>query len=136
MRTLCNGAFFAFVLCGAGMVCAGDKQAGAKELNDAYAEYQKLAAEQKWQESLPHAKRAYELGVELLGDKEETVVLAFDYGANLKNVRDYQGAVAIFESTLAMGEKVYGKDSIELTPILTNLGLIVYHTPKKDNYKS
>lgn len=111
------------------------KKASAAELNKAYAEYQKLAAEEKWADSLPHIKRAYELGVELLGEKRETVVLAFDYGTNLKKLRDYRGAVAILESALALGEKVYGKDSVELIPILTDLGLIVYNTPKMDDYK-
>lgn len=111
------------------------KKATAAELNKAYAEYQKLAAEEKWQESLPYMKRAYELGLELLGQKRETVVLAFDYGTNLKKVRDYREAVTVLESALILGEAVYGKDSVELIPILTSLGLIMYYTPRMNDYK-
>lgn len=128
-----------------GLLCGSTAFADAKEssrkelgaeLNKAYAEYQRLAAEQKWRESLPNAKRAYELGMKLLGRKRETVVIAFDYGRNLKQVRNYGEAAQVFEAALSIGEEVYGKNSGELIPILTNLGFVVIFTEKDDDYKT
>lgn len=140
MKTLSSGILIACALLWSVAFADANKEPAKKvsaaELNKAYAEYQKLAAEEKWVDSLPHIKRAYELGVELLGEKRETVVLAFDYGTNLKNVKDYQEAVVVLESALVMGEKVYGKDAADLIPILTNLGIAAIYTNKRESYKS
>jgi TonB family protein len=138
MRTFLSVLLFTLVLLCGGALADGKKDSKkeqAVELNESYAEFQKLAEAQKWQESLPYIQRSYELGVELLGQKKEMVVIAFDYGMNLKAVRNYSVAAQILKSALTAGEAVYGKDSTELIPILTNLGSVMLDTGQNKDYK-
>jgi TonB family protein len=88
-----------------------------------YQHYQVLAEEKKWTEALPHAKNAYELGLAMFGpESKNTAALSYNYGLNLVELSEREQASEVFQTTLSHYEKVYGKKSIELVPVLVDLG--------------
>ena len=105
-----------------------------------YQTYQKLSGEEKWKESLPYAKEAYELGLELFGlEHKNTAALTYNYGLNLLELRKNEQAKKIFKKAVVSYEKVYGKDSAELIPLLMDLGhsagIPYTRTKQKQYYK-
>jgi TonB family protein len=97
-----------------------------KKFETAYAEYQRLSREGKWAESLPYAQQAYEIGKSVMGEKDQgTAILAFNYGKNLDDLRDYAGAARLYEESLAIDEAVLGKDSPKLINTLIKLGHVL-----------
>ncbi len=106
-------------------VVTGSSPAKAREqeFNIAFAEYQRLSREGKWAESLPHAKQVYEIGKSVFGEKDpDTAILAFNYGKNLEQTRDYEGAARLYSESLAIDEALLGKDSPKLVRTLIPLG--------------
>lgn len=74
--------------------------AGANELSDEYAAYQEAAAAGDLHTALPHARRAYELGLEQFGPEDRnTGLLAFNYGSLLYEARELSLAGTILNQS-------------------------------------
>jgi TonB family protein len=109
------------VLLFAGSALAGDEKLEA--FNQAYASFGALYSENKFQESLEHARTALELGRDLFGqDSDEFAKLTYNYGNNLLQLREADAARPILEEALQRLEKLHGADSVELLPSLLALG--------------
>ncbi len=92
-----------------------EEPASKAEFNQAYKSYQSLSQAGKWHESLPHAKKAYDLGHELYADKSETqAALADNYGLNLMELHQFEDATPVLQEAVNLYEKIYGLDSVEL----------------------
>jgi len=78
--------------------------AAASELSDEYAAYQEAAAAGDLRGALPHAQRAYELGLEQFGpDSRNTGLLAFNLGYIQNELLDFEGAIqSLTASTSAL----------------------------------
>ena len=87
-----------------------------------YGLYQALSEEEDWSAAVPHAKKAYELGLSLLGEEHKsTAALQYNWGyAMLALSRDEQ-AVPVLLEALKKFEALYGKNSEQLIPILMDL---------------
>jgi TonB family protein len=89
----------------------------------AYEQYKYFYQQGNLYQSLPEAKLAYELGQQLHGKQsEETAILTYNYGNNLLRLRKYDDAKPILTVALGSYEQVYGTKSIELVPVLLDLG--------------
>lgn len=85
------------------------------EFKQAYTSYQTLSEQGKWHESLPHAKKAYELGHDLYAEKPETAAaLADNYALNLMELKEFEQATPVLIEALNLYEKIYGPESPEL----------------------
>ena len=85
------------------------------QFKDAYSSYKTFSEQGKWEESLEHAKKVYELGAEVYADKPETrAILADNYGLNLMKLEQFKQATSVFLEALNLYEKLYGIDSLEL----------------------
>lgn len=109
----------AFLIC-AFISAASLADSPAHQLDAAYAEYETLTAEGQFKEALPHAQAAYALGRDLFGpDSVEYATLTFNYGKNLQRTRG-DDAVAVLEEALALHERLFGEQAVELIdPLLT-----------------
>jgi len=68
--------------------------AAASDLLDEYAAYQEAAAAGDLHAALPHAQRAYELGLEQFGpDSRNTALLAFNLGYIQNETLDFEAAI-------------------------------------------
>ena len=99
-----------------------DEPSSKAEFKQAYTSYQSLSEAGKWHESLPHAKKAYDLGQGLYVDNPETqATLADNYGLNLLELHEYEQATPVFREALNLYEKIHGPDSVELILPLMDL---------------
>lgn len=79
-------------------VCAA--HASQAELQEAYTAYQEAAATGDVRAALPHARRAYELGLELFGpENRNTGLLAFNYGAALNEAGEFGQAIDVLQNS-------------------------------------
>jgi len=90
---------------------------------NAYMQYEKFLKEGSLRNSLPEAKLAYELGKQLFGKESlETAKLTYNYGNNLLRLKLYNEAKLTLTEALNSFEQLYGSESIELVPVLMDLG--------------
>lgn len=85
-------------------VLAGTATAHASQadLQEAYTAYQEAAATGDVRAALPHAERAYELGLALFGpDSRSTGLLAFNYGAALNELHKFEDAFPVIATGLS-----------------------------------
>ena len=108
------------VLLFAGSALAEEEKLEA--FNQAYASFDALYSESKFQESLEHARTALELGRDLFGqDSDEFAKLTYNYGNNMLQLREPDAARPVLEEALQRLEKLHGADSVELLPSLLAL---------------
>jgi TonB family protein len=109
------------ILC---LAAAGPVSAGGREDFDAaYGRYRELAAEERYAEALPFARRAHDLGMSLYGRQHRnTAALAFNLGKSLRHGGEAAEAVKVLRSALSDFERLYGKNAIELVDPLVELG--------------
>ncbi len=89
--------------------------ASQAELQAAYGAYQEAAEAGDVRAALPHAQRAYELGLELYGaDSRNTGLLAFNYGAALNEVHRFEEALPILEEGQLALEAAGGSEASSL----------------------
>jgi len=101
----------------------------------AYEQYEYFFKQGKFNQSLPEAKLAYELGQQVLGkDSEETAILTYNLGDNLLRLRIYDDAKPILTDALHRYEQVYGTESIELVPVLLDLGHVYAFEKDREAY--
>ena len=99
-----------------------EKSSNKSEFKQAYTSYQTLSEQSKWDKSLPHAKKSYELGQNLYADQPETVAtLADNYALNLMKLKQFDEAVPALLEVLSLYEKIHGPDSFELIVALTDI---------------
>ena len=92
-----------------------DEPSSKAEFKQAYKSYQTLSEAGQWDEALPHAKNAYDLGQSLYADKPETLVALTDnYALNLMQLRQYDEAAPVLLEALSLYESIYGLESQEL----------------------
>lgn len=106
---------------------AADKSPDSKPANfkEVYSQYLNLAKEGKWQESLLFIRQAYEMNKSSGGEnKKIAAALAFSYGQNLEEVKDYEAAARLYAESLAIDEAA-GADSAKLVNTLIRLGFTV-----------
>lgn len=97
------------------------------EANRLSAQVAKLYNQGKYDEALPLAKRALELGEKAAEPDQLSIVghlrnLAEIYIAQKK----YEAAMPVYRRALAIYEKKYGKDDLKLSPILERLPLLYF----------
>ena len=98
---------------------AADREAFAA----AYRQYQQLSQEGRFEEAVPFARRAHELGIELYGPKDRnSAALALNLGKTLRLGGHAGEASPILKSAVAAYEAVYGRESLELVDPLMELG--------------
>lgn len=111
----------------------GASAARASELQDEYEAYQEAAAAGDLRAALPHAQRAYELGLEQFGpDSRNTGLLAFNFGYALNETRNYDRAVEVLRVGSAALESANAGVGEEEFNVLLELGraqLGVYDAP-------
>ena len=91
--------------------------------NNAYKKYQEYVANGKFHKALPHAKKAYEIGIGLFDEENEnTAVLTYNYGRVLFETRQEEQAKPLLETALVLYEQLYGKNARELIDPLMTLG--------------
>jgi len=101
----------------------------------AYMQYEEFSEQGNLNKSLPQARHAYELGQQLFGkESKESAKLAYNYGNNLLRLHLYHEAKLILIEALNSFETVYGTESIELIPVLMDLGHANANV-NKDNIK-
>jgi TonB family protein len=93
------------------------------EYKKAFDEYQLLSKANKWSESLPHAKKLYELS-RIINPKKpaHVAVMALTYGDNLEKTGHYSEAAGLYTESLTIEETVSGMESRILIPTLVRLG--------------
>lgn len=105
-----------------GVSAAEEKDDITEAFKEAYASYEAFAQKNEFRQALPEARKALELGEELFGEDHENVAaLTYNYGSNLLEVKDDQ-AKKVLKLAVKRYEKLYGKDSPELIPLLMDLG--------------
>jgi len=98
-------------------------EASRLEMEQAYHQYEAAYSKKDFDESLVHAKQAYELAQHILPETDETLaIVTYNYGENL--VRDWQSEKAkkILAIALVQHEALYGEDTTMLIPVLLSLG--------------
>lgn len=104
-------------------VAPSDQEEDPAAFKDAYLQYENYFKGGNLRESLPQAGKAYELGLPLFGkDSEEVCRLAYNYGDNLLRLRRFNDAKPGLVEALDCFERIHGADSIELAPVLMDLG--------------
>jgi len=94
-------------------------------LGKEYAEYKKHVTAGNWELSLEHARSSYEIGKVLFKPEDKNnAALAFNYGHNLVELKQYKEANPVLNEALDLYEAVYGEEAKELIPVLTDLGLV------------
>lgn len=102
---------------------SADNEVTLEAFKQEYARYQKLSKAGDWRNSLLHAKRSYEMGKRLFGENtKNTSALTYNYGLNWLEINNSEAALPILQEALDQYEKVYGKESNELIPVLMDLG--------------
>jgi TonB family protein len=100
-----------------------DQESDLAALKEAFSRYEESYKQGYWATSLPEAKSAYELGMRLLGpESPETAKFNYNYGNNLLKTKNYAEAKTTLSEALTRFELVYGSDSVELLPVLMDLG--------------
>jgi|GEM_PF-3335782 len=99
----------------AGLVLLGVSNAGAaSELGDEYTAYQEAAAAGDLHGALPHAQRAFELGLEQFGpDSRNTGFLAFNYGMALNESLNFDEAAPVLDLSVSALSGSNASDAIE-----------------------
>ncbi len=106
--------FLSVILFGFAVLC-GTAHASEAELQEAYVAYQEAANAGDLRAALPHAQRAYELGLDLYGpESRNTGLLAFNYGTALNEIGDWEDAAETLEMGLAALSQSGGATSQEL----------------------
>lgn len=89
----------------------------------AYLQYEKFFKHGDLRKALPEARLAYELGQQLLGaESKETAKLTYNYGNILLRLRRFNEAEPVLSDALERFEHVFGKESVELVPVLMDSG--------------
>lgn len=105
-----------------------------KKFEAVYAEYNKLSGQNKWKQSLPSAKKAYELGLTLYDAGHENIAaLTHNYGLNLVLARQREKGVEMLLEAVSAYEAAYGEQADELAPVLMD---IADSLPHKSGLKS
>jgi len=87
----------------------------------------KLYSEWKYDEALPLAKRALELGEFALGHNHEDLIpLLLNLGELYKATQKVSDAHSCFERALQISEKAFGADDIRVAGILDRLAYVTY----------
>lgn len=106
-----------------GSLVAAQAEPTIADFKREYASYKKLSDSKQWAASLEHAKNSYDLGKILFGQSSKnTSALAYNYGLNLMAVQKDSEAEKILEEALEIYEGVYGEHSVDLIPVLMDLG--------------
>lgn len=93
------------------------------EFKESYAQYQGFADQEQWADSLPHAKKSYEIGkVVFDGTNKNNAGLAYNYGLNLFQLRKFKEAEKILNEAAQLYKNLYGEDSDELISVYMDLG--------------
>lgn len=91
----------------------------------AYGKYQEYIENDELEKALPEARNAYELGKAVFGDDHQNIAsLAYNYGLSLLDNGEKQDAKRLLKETLKRYEKLYGRNSYELVPVLMDLGKV------------
>ena len=91
--------------------------------NAEYMAYAELMKDSQYEEALPHAQRAYEIGQQLfVGDHDSLSKLAYNLGNVMLESEDKPNARVVFLEALAHFEQVFGEEAMELVPTLRGLG--------------
>ena len=95
----------------------------AEDFKSEYDRYLELSGKKQWAEALGPAARALEMGKVLFGEySQNSSALAYNYGLNLLELQKNAEAEKALEYALAIHERVYGADAVELIPVLMSLG--------------
>jgi len=112
-----------FIVMSFSPVVLADQDGDLAAFKLAYRQYEDFFKQGYLEGSLPQAKLAYELGQQLRGkESKEAARLAYNYGDNLLRLNLYNEAKTILVEALNGFEKIYGVESIELIPVLMDLG--------------
>lgn len=91
--------------------------------NEVYRNYRALSEQGNWEEALPEAERALELGLAMNGEEHRnTAALRYNYSINLLQLNRTAEAAEQFAATLGSYRAVYGNDAEELFPVYMDAG--------------
>jgi TonB family protein len=95
---------------------ATDESAAAKaEFADAYKNYKRLTDEGKYEEALPYAERAYQLGTQIYGEGHaNTPALALNLGETYDKTGHRKEAIRTLDKAIELYQRVYGEESREV----------------------
>ena len=123
LKTLTKAALALLVLSHASTGSADDKA----EFQRVYQQYKQHVAAKETSRALDSASQAYTLGSKLFGRKSvNTANLAVNYAVLLNNSGDYKQSGKVLRAKLAILEREYGDDAIELVPMLVELGRVKF----------
>lgn len=119
--------FTSFLLAAVGVsgsLADATSKAEAEQFKAAYAAYQQHSGQGNHEEALPHARTAYEIGQRNYADDHPNrAALAYNYGLTLLEVGQHEAqARDLLQEAVKRYEKLYGKDSAELIPVLMDMG--------------
>ncbi len=111
---------FVLMLSAIGLLHASPAQSDpATEFNTAYRAYNAAHDEGRFEEAIPHAKRALELGETLLADRpDQLAMMTYNLAYTYQLAGHIDDAIETYEAALKRYEAVFGERSIELAELL------------------
>jgi len=107
------------------MSCFAQAAPTSADLGKEYAEYKKHVATGDWILSLTHARKSYEIGKVLFKSADKNnAALTYNYGHNLLELKQHNEARTLLNEALELYKTIYGDESKELLPVLTDLSLV------------
>ena len=131
-----NNSLKCLIVVGSLLLCAHpfaqqNEHPRVQEFQRVYADYQSLAEAGDFQDALPKAKKALELGEEIFGENHKnTAAVTYNFGSLLLVSGYRDDAKRVLTIALKRYEAIYGKDSEELIPVLMDLGKASLHSPR------
>lgn len=103
-------------------LCLATNESDRTAFKEQYGQYQILSKKEDWSAAVPHAEKAYQLGLSLLGEEHKsTAALQYNWGYALLELSREEQAEPVLRAALRKFEALYGKNAEELIPVLMDL---------------